>query len=249
MQCFYGVVLKIILLTIIKKWRKLFLVVLNFKKRYLLKNIFFIFSNFLYSFFSKKRFFLNFLLFFFYLYFHHEKKFFLIFLLSCLFVPSNCFKKLNNFLRYFFLKKLLLLKLPIFLNFNCYYLRLKFNLTLFHAIIILQRQIFFVCRKSYGHSTNWFIRQINYLLLKWFSKWKHIFLVTKKNRFLSKILFFEKWMFNKQFIYINRNNSNKSLLWKITNYFGPFSPYHKNFWIFGDRFSSLYVLKIFVIFD
>ncbi|AGY61449.1 reverse transcriptase (plastid) [Lotharella oceanica] len=120
------------------------------------------------------------------------------------------------------------------------------NLFFLYSLKILRKNLFFICKKSYGHSTSWFIRQTNYILLKWFHKWKDIILLNKIKKYHKNDLLFslDNWIFNKQFRYINRNHSKSSLLWKVKNYFGPFNPYQKDFWVFGDKFSSIYAIKI-----
>lgn len=141
--------------------------------------------------------------------------------------------------------------MPICMYFKLHFLKIDQSLIFYKSLKIVRKKIFLTCKRSYGHSTNWFIRQINFIFLQWFNEWKNIFQRSKiKQDYLNhNFIFLDNWIFNKQFHYINRKHSNRSLLWKIQNYFGPFNPYKKNFWVFGDKFSSLYSIRIIWIFD
>lgn len=151
-----------------------------------------------------------------------------------------------NKIFYFLKNKYYLIQLSDFSSINLYFFGIDLNLLFSYTIKTLEKDLFSICKKSYGHSTSWFIRQINYIILKWFYKWKYYFLLNKLKKVnVNKIIFsLDTWIFNKQFHYINRNNSKKSLLWKIKTYFGPFNPYQKDFWVFGDTYSSIYLIKV-----
>ena len=97
----------------------------------------------------------------------------------------------------------------------------------------LKRYYIYIYKLSSGHSTKWLIRRLNFGI----NNWAKISFMYFTSSFLSS------WMYQKQCYYINRIHSRKSLLWKIKNYFGPFNPYFNDFWIFGDQFSSIYLLK------
>ena len=132
----------------------------------------------------------------------------------------------------FFTDNVLVLK-NIFSNF--YHYNSYFLVIYLKFLSILKFQIFLFHKISLGHSTKWLIRQTNFIFTK-YTKFPFINL-----NFIKKKLNF--WIYNRQCNYINRIYSNKSLFWKINNYFGPFNPYYEEFWMFGDQFSGIYALK------
>lgn len=110
---------------------------------------------------------------------------------------------------------------------------------------ILKKKLFFIWKYSYGHSSNWVIRNINFLVFQWFIhwyKWINLFIISFRIFYFYNFLIL--WSYLKECYYINRNHTNKSLLWKIKTYFGPFNPYRNDFWVFGNKLSGVYILKL-----
>jgi hypothetical protein len=120
----------------------------------------------------------------------------------------------------------------VFINFYNYNSFLKLPIFKYFSF---KYSLFSIYKFSYGHSPLWLIKRIN-------------FLNNKSIKFLSLIQshylkYFDNWQYIKQYRFIVRFHSRKSILWKLKNYFGCFSPYIYNFWVYGDQFSSLYILK------
>ena len=253
---YYFLTLKTLILINNNKWRKFSLMLLHTRNMLLVKEFnsrFFLYllNYFQFSFLQKKLLFY----FLFHLKSHLYYKFdfliyiyFILFFIIYIFSLSYYFYFKKLFYNIFYLMKTQLYSIQIscFPYKNLFFFDIDLNLIFLHTIKRLKRDIFLICKKSYGHSTSWFIRQTNYIILKWFYKWKYIFLLYNVKKFNVNKLFFslDHWIFNKQFHYINRNHSNKSLLWKIKTYFGPFNPYQRDFWVFGDNFSSIYLIKV-----
>lgn len=120
----------------------------------------------------------------------------------------------------------------------------QFFLLLFKkSIKRLKNVLFIFYKKSSSYSVNWLITNVNSFLLNWFKEWVNkidIFIINKLE-FIQSVDF---WIYKKYCYLINRVHSNKSLLWKIQNYFGNFNPYRLDFWTFGDFYSGFYSLKI-----
>lgn len=119
-----------------------------------------------------------------------------------------------------------------------------------NSLLLLKKNLFFIWKYSSGHSSKWIIRHINFIFIKWLKKWLTYSIIIKKQRkFIFHYFSFITWLSLKQCSYIIKIYSSKSLLWKIKNYFGSFNPYLLDFWIFGDKYSGSYIIKIIWFFD
>nr|YP_009240344.1 reverse trascriptase/intron maturase [Gymnochlora stellata]BAU62478.1 reverse trascriptase/intron maturase [Gymnochlora stellata] len=115
-----------------------------------------------------------------------------------------------------------------------------------YSLFLLKRELFSIFLLSSRYTLQWVIKQINFCLYYWIKKWENIFFFDQSiNLRLYENL--ERWLFEKQCRYINKYNIQRSLLWKIRYYFGPFDPYSQDFWRFGDCNSSTYLIKYKII--
>jgi hypothetical protein len=117
---------------------------------------------------------------------------------------------------------------------SLYNKKFLFDLKFFNSFFF-KYNLFSIYKFSYGHSIRWLIKWINFLI----NKFKIIFSLPWSN--YKK--YFDYWHYIKQYRFLDRFYAKKSILWKLCNYFGSFNPYSCNFWVYGDQFSSLYILK------
>lgn len=123
-----------------------------------------------------------------------------------------------------------------------YYNNSLIFLLFFNSLFLLKKKLYFYIKHLNRFSLKRFIFSINILLNEYKKVWGYTFgILFAKND--NSLLLLNQWILVKQFYYINYNFSKKPLSWKIEKFFGPFNPYNNDFWIFGDSFSSIFIIK------